>query len=151
MSARQTIDDASGKEVIYQISTLAQGAHYILVVALALALALVVAKATFVTVNPMLKLFCAAIAAILFNRPLRCSYTDRIEDAANQVKIVNALKEKHKRIEYRARLTRKQTLDTLDTQATLVLHTTGKVRLVYGPEQLTEFIHGSVRRGLLIT
>ena len=83
VSARQTIDDASGKEVINQISTVAQGAHYILVVALTLALvALVVAKETFVTVNPMLKLFSAAIAAILFNRPLHCSYTDRTEDAA---------------------------------------------------------------------
>ena len=152
VSARQTIDDTSGKGVINQISTVARGSHPISVVALGLALvALVVGLATFVTVNPMLRLFCAAIPAILFNGPLRCSYTDRIEDAANQVKIVNALKEKHKRIEYRARLTRNQTLETLETQVTLTLHATGKARLDYGPQQLREFIYGSVRRGLFIT
>ena len=111
MSARQTIDDASGKGVINQISTVARGAHFLLVVALAIALvALVLAIATFVTVNPMLRFFWAAIAAILFRGPLRCSYIDCTEDVANQVKVVSALKGKHKRIEYRARLTRNQTL-----------------------------------------
>ena len=120
--------------------------------ALAIALAaLVIAIATFVTVNPMLRLFWAEIAAILFRGPLRCAYTDRTENAANQVKVVSVLKGKHKRIEYRARLTRNQTLETLETQVTLVLHTTGKTRLDYGPQQLTDFSYGSVRRGLLIT
>ena len=84
VSARQTIDDASGKRVINQISTVARGAHPLSFVALAIALvALVVAIATFVTVNPMLRLLWAAIAAILSRGPLRCSYTDRTEDAAN--------------------------------------------------------------------
>ena len=152
LSARQTIDDASGKGVINKISTVARDAHPLSVVALAIALvALVVAIATFVTVNPMLRFLWAAIAAILFHGPLRCSYIDRTEDAANQVKVVSALKGKHKRIEYRARLTRNQTLETLETQVTLVLHTTGKARLDYGLQQLTEFIYGSVRRGLLFT
>ena len=78
VSARQTINDASGKKVINQISTVARGAHPLLVVALAIALvALVVAIATFVTVNPMLRFFWAALAAILFCGPLRCSYIDR--------------------------------------------------------------------------
>ena len=95
MSARQTIDDASGKGIISQIITVARGAHPLSVVALAIALvALVVAIATFVTVNPMLRFLWAAIAAILFRGPLRSSYTDRTEDAANQVKVVNALKGK---------------------------------------------------------
>ena len=120
--------------------------------ALAIALAaLVIAMATFLTVNPMLRLFWAAIAAILFRGPLRCAYTDRTENAAIQVKVVSALKGKHKRIEYRARLTRNQTLETLETQVTLVLHTTGKAHLDYGPQQLTESTYGTVRRGLLIT
>ena len=120
--------------------------------ALAIALvASVVAIATFVTVNPMLRFLWAAIAAILFSGPLRCSYIDRTEDAANQVKVVSALKGKHKRIEYRARLTRNQTLETLETQVTLVIHTTGKARLDYGFQILTEFTYRLVRRGLLIT
>ena len=152
VSARQTIDDAFGKGVMNQISTVARGAHPFSVVALAIALvALVVAIATFVTVNPMLRILWAAIAAILFRGPRRCSYIDRTEDATNQVKVVSALKGKHKRIEYRARLTRNQTMETLDAQVTLVLHTTWKARLDYGPQQLTEFIYRSVRRGLLIT
>ena len=131
---------------------MARGSHPLSVVALAIALvALVVAIATFVTVNSMLRFFWAAIAAILFRGPLRCSYIDRTEDAANQVKVVSALKGKHKRIEYRARLTRNQTVETLETQVTLVLHTNGKAHLDYGPQKLTEFIYGSVRRGLLIT
>ena len=84
MSARQTIDDASGKTVINQISTVARGAHPLSVVALAIALvALVVAIATFVTVNPLLRFLWTAIAAILFRGPLRCSYIDRTEDAEN--------------------------------------------------------------------
>ena len=107
MSTLQTIDDASGNRVINQISTVTRGAYPLSVVALAIALtALVIAIRTFVTVNPMLRLLWAAITAILFRGPLRCSYTDRTEDAANQVKVVSALKGKHKRIEYRARLTR---------------------------------------------
>ena len=130
MSARQTLDDASSKRVINQISTVARGAHPLSVVALA---ALVIAITTFVAVNPMLRLLWAAIAAILFRGPLRCSYTDRTEDSANKVKIVSALKGKHKHIEYRVRLTRNQTMKTLETQVTLILHTTGKARLDYGP------------------
>ena len=56
VSARQTIDDESGKRVINQISTVARGAHPFSVVALAIALIkLVVAIATLVTVNPMLR------------------------------------------------------------------------------------------------
>ena len=138
--------------MINQISTVARGAHPLSVVALAIALAaLVIAIATFVTVNPILRLLLAAIAAILFRGPLRCSYTDRTEEAANQVKVVSALKGKHKRIVYRARLTRNQTLKKLKTQVTLVLHIAEKARFDYGPQQLTEFIYGSVRRGLLIT
>ena len=152
VSTRQTLEDASSKEVINQISTVARGAHPLSVVALVIALAaLVIAIATFVTLNPMLRLLWAAIAAILSRGPLRCSYTDCTEDAANQVKVVSALKGKHKRIEYRARLTRNHTLETLETQVILILHTTGKARFDYGPQQLTEFIYGSVRRGLLIT
>ena len=151
-SARQTLDDASSKGVTNQISIVTKSGHVLSVVALAIALAaLVIAIATFVTVNPKLRLLYAAIAAILFCGQLRCSYTDRTEDAANQVKVVSELKGKHKRIEYRARLTRNQTLETLETQVTLILHTTGKARLDYSPQQLTEFIYGSVRRGLLIT
>ena len=86
--------------MINQIITVAQGAHPLSVVALAIALvALIVAIATFVTINPMLKFLWAAIAAILFRGPLRCSYIDRKENAANQIKVVSALKGKHKRIE----------------------------------------------------
>ena len=152
VSARQTLDDASSKGVINQISTVTRGAHPLAVVALAIALvALVVSIATFLTVNPMLRLMWATIAAILFRGPLRCVYKDTTEDAANQVKVVSALKGKHKRIEYRSRLTRNETLETLETQVTQILHSTGKARLDYGPQQLTEFIYRSVRRGLLIT
>ena len=140
--ARQTIDDAFGKGIINQISTVARGGHPLSVVALAIALvALVVAIATFVTVNPMLRFLWVAIAAIIFRGPICCSYIDRTEDAANQVQVVSALKEKHKRIEYLARLTRNQTLETLETQVTIVLHITGKARLDYGPQQLSEFIY----------
>ena len=99
----------------------------------------------------MLRLMWAAIAAILLRGPLRCVYKDNAEDTANQVKVVSALKGKHMRIEYRARLTRNQTLETLETQVTLILHTTGKARFDYGPQQLPEFSYGSVRRGLFIT
>ena len=96
MSAHQTIDDSSGKGVINKISTVARSAHPVSVVALAIALAaLVLAIATFVTVNPMLRLMWAAIAAILLRGPLRCVYKDNAEDTANQVKVVSALKGKH--------------------------------------------------------
>ena len=79
--------------MINQISTVARGAHPLLLVPLAIALAaFVIAIATFLTVNPMLRLFWAAIAAILFRGPLRCTYTNRTENAANQVKVVCALK-----------------------------------------------------------
>ena len=88
---------------------------------------------------------------MLCRGPLRCAYKDRTGAAPNQVKVVSALKGHHKRIEYRARLTRNQTLETLETQVALVLHTSGKARLDYGPQQITEFIYGSVRRALLIT
>ena len=125
VSARQTLDDASSKGVIDQISTVSRGAHPLSVVALAIALvALVVAIATFVTVNPMLRLMWTVIAAILCSGPLCCVYKDSTKDAVNQVKVVSALQGKHKRIEYRARLTRNQTLKTLEAQVTLVLHTT---------------------------
>ena len=146
------MDDTSSNEVINQISTVARGAHPLSVVALAIALAaLVIAIATFVAVNSMYRLLWAAVETIFFCGTLLCFYTDRPEDATNQVKVVSALKGKHKRIEYRARLTRSHTLETLDTQVTLILHATGKAHLDFGPHQLTEYIYRSVRRGLFIT
>ena len=91
------------------------------------------------------------MAAVLFCGPLSCTYTDYIEDAANQGKLVSALNEKHKRVEDRPHLTRNQTLETLETQVSLILHTTVITSLDYGPQQITEITYGSVRRGLLIT
>ena len=64
---------------------------------------------------------------------------------------MSALKGKHKRVEYRARITRNQTLETLETQVTLILHTTGMARFDYNLQQITEFIYGYVQCGLLIT
>ena len=96
VSARQSLSDKSNKGVINQISTMSQNAHPRTVVALAIALvALAVAIVSFVLVNPMLRLFWAAMTDVLFCGPLRCTYTDHIEDAANQVKLVSALIEKH--------------------------------------------------------
>ena len=93
MSARQTLDYASSKGVINQIITVARGDNPLSVVALAIALAaLVFAIATFVNVNPMLRLLLATIAAILSCGPLRCLYIYRTEDVANQVKVLSALK-----------------------------------------------------------
>ena len=67
VTARQTIDDASSKGLLNQICTVARGAHPLSVVALAIALAaLIIAIATFIIVNPMLRLLWAAIAAISF-------------------------------------------------------------------------------------
>ena len=130
---------------------MSRGVHPLLVVALAVALiALAVAIATFVSKNFMLRLFWAAMETVLFRGPLRYTYTDHIKDAANQIKVVTALRGKHKRIELCARLTRNRTLETLETQVALILHTTGLARLNYGPQQITEFTYGSVRRGLLI-
>ena len=72
---------------------MARNAHPLLVVALAIALvALVVYIATIVTFNPMLRLSWAAMADILFCRPLRCAYKHRTNIAANQVKVVSTLK-----------------------------------------------------------
>ena len=76
---------------------------------------------------------------------------DRTEEVFNQVKLVTALNEKHKRIEYRLRLTRNQTLETLETQVSLMLHTTGITSLDYGPQQITEITYESLLSGLLIT
>ena len=126
--------------------------HPLTVVALAIVVvALDVTIVSFVSVNPMLRLFWATMAAVLFLVPLRCTYTDYIDDAANQVKVVSALRGKHKRIEYRACLMRNQTLEALDTQVTLILQNTGMARLDYGPRQIAEFTYGLMRRGLLIT
>ena len=57
VSAHQSsIGDVSGKNAINQMSTVARGSHPLSVVALAIAfVALVVAIASFVTVNPMLR------------------------------------------------------------------------------------------------
>ena len=120
--------------------------------ALAIALvALVVAITTFKSLNHMLRLFYAAITAVLLRGPLRCAYINSTENVANQVNFVSALKGKHKRVEYRARITRNQTLKTLETQVTLILHTTGKARLDYCLQQIAEFTYKSLRSGLLIT
>ena len=96
-------------------------------------------------------MFWAAIAAFLSRGPLQSAYTDRTEVAASQVKIVSALKGKHTSVEYHACLTRNQTLETLMTQVTLILHTTGMARLDYDLQQICEFTYLSVQRGLLIT
>ena len=53
------------------------------------------------------------------------------EDSANQVKVVSALKRKHKRVEYRARLTRNNILEALKTQVILILHTIKMARFDY--------------------
>ena len=76
---------------------------------------------------------------------------DRTEDVANLIKVVSALKGKHKRVEYRFRLTLNQTFETLETQVTLIIHTTRIPRFDYGPQQITVLTYQSVRRGLLIT
>ena len=76
--ASQYLDDATGKEVINQISTVSRGAHLLSVVTLAIALfALVGAIATFITVILMLRLLWSVVAAIIFRGPLRCTYIDR--------------------------------------------------------------------------
>ena len=98
----------------------------------------------------MLSLLWAATAAVLFCGLLRCSYTDRTENVANQVTVVSALMGKQKCVNYRACLTRNHTLEPLETQVTIILHTTEMARLEYGPKQITEFTYGSVRRKLLI-
>ena len=135
VSARQSLEVESNKGVINQISTVSRGAHPLSVVALAIALAaLVIAIATFVTVNPMLRLVWAAISAVIFRNPLRCFYAERKEMGSNQYKIVSALEGHHKRIEYRARLARRQTLEAMDTQVAIVLHSSGKSRLDYGQQ-----------------
>ena len=115
--------------------------------ALAIALAaLAIAIATFETVNSMLRLLWAAIAAVLFRGPLRSAYTYQSEYASNQVKVLSAIKGKHKRVKYRACLARNQTLETLGTQVTMVLHTSGKARLDYGLQKITDFTYGSGRQ-----
>ena len=63
----------------------------------------------------MLRLVWAAISAIIFRGPLRCLDSERTKMGFNQSKVVSALKGNHKRIEYRARLARNQTLEALDT------------------------------------
>ena len=152
VSARQLLHDKFNKTVINKISTVLQCAHPIRVVTLAIVLvALAVTLVLFVSLNPMLKLFMVTMAAVLFLGPLRCTYTDYIDDAANQVKVASALRGKHKRIEYRARLMRNQALETLETQVTLILQNTIMARLDYGQQQITELTYGLMRRGLLIT
>ena len=152
MTALQSLSDNSYKEVINQISKVSRSAHHLTVMALAVAsVALAVAITSFVSVNPMLILFWTLMETVFCRGQLRCIYTNHIEDAANQVKVVRGLKAKHKRIEYHAPLTRNQNLETLKTQVTLILHTTGMARLDYGPQQIIEFTYGSVRGGLLIT
>ena len=152
VSARQSLSNESNKQIINHISTVSQGLHSHSVVALIIALvALVVAIATVVSVKPKLRVFWATMAAFLLRGPLQCAYTDRTEDAANQVKVVSALKGKHTRVEYHACQTRNQTLETLETQVTLILHISGMARFDYGPQQICEFTYGSVQRGLLIT
>jgi hypothetical protein len=152
VSARQTLDYETNKGVINQISTVSQGAHPLSVVALAIALvALIIAIATFVTVHPMIRLVWAATVALIKRGPLLCAYNKENDTSSNSVEVITALKGKHKRIEYRARLTRNNTLEPLETQVTLVLHTSGKARLDYGAQQITEFVYGPMRRGILIT
>ena len=152
VSARQLLHDKSNKTVINKISTVLQCAHPLRVVTLAIVLvALVVTLVLFVSLNSMLKLFWVTMAAVLFLGPLRCTYTDYIDDSTNQVKVISALRGKHKRIEYRARLMRNQTLETLETQVTLILQNTRMALLDYGPQQITELTYGLMRRGLLIT
>ena len=152
VSARQTLDYESNKGVINQISTVSQGAHPLSVVALAIALvAVIIAIATFVSVHPMLRLMWEATMAVLKRSPLLCAFSKLTESAQPELQVITALKGKHKRIEYRARLARNNTLETLDSLVTLVLHTSGKARLDYGPQQITEFVYGPMRRGILIT
>ena len=111
VSARQTLDYESNKGVINQISTVSQGAHPLSVVALAIALvAVIIAIATFVSVHPMLRLVWEATMAVLKRSPLLCAFTKITESAQPELQVITALKGKHKRIEYRARLTRNNTL-----------------------------------------
>ena len=151
VSARQLLNDKSNKTIINQISMVSQCAHPLTVVALAIVLvALFVTIASFVSVNPMLKLFWVTITAVLFLGSLRCNYTKYIDDAANQVEVVSALRGKHKHIEYRACLMQNQTLEMLETQVIIIIQNTGMARLDYGPQQITEFTYGLMRQGLFI-
>ena len=63
----------------------------------------------------MLRLFRAAMAAVLFCEVQQCAYTNRTKDAANQFKVVDQLIEKHERVKFCARLTRIKTIETLET------------------------------------
>ena len=54
-------------------------------------------------------------------------------------------------MEHRARLMRNLTLETLETEITLIQHTNKMASLDYGPQQIIEFIYRSLRRGLLIS
>ena len=152
VSPSKSLSDKFNNEVINQISTESRGFHRLSVVKLARALVvLVVAISTFVSVNPILRLFRAATAAKLLCKPQRYAYTDCTEAAADHVKVVSAIKRKQKREKYRASHTRNQTLETLETQITLIPQTTKMASRDYNPQQITKFTYKSLRRRLLIT
>ena len=61
----------------------------------------------------MLRLFWVVIAFDLLRISLRGAYSDRTEDAANQITVKGELIIKQKRVEYSNRLTRNQAVKSL--------------------------------------
>ena len=64
---------------------------------------------------------------------------------------MSALKGQHKRVEYRACKTRNQTLETLETQVSMIENTIGKACFDYGLQQITDFNYKFLRFRLFIT
>ena len=156
VSARRPGGYESQTGIVGKINGVARGAHPMAVIALSCALvALTVSGLTLLTAHPVLKMIFATCSAALRRAPILCAYpaqpsTNNEKQTISGLRVVSAWEGGHKRIEYRARLARANTLEPLDTRVEVILHTSGKARLDYGPQRITEFVYGIHRRELLL-
>jgi hypothetical protein len=100
--------------------------------------------------RPIWRLLFSGCSNALKCHPLLCVY-NKFKEGSSALHVVSAWKGHHTRTEYRARLARPGTLEPMDTRVLLVLHTSGKASISFGPQSVTEFVYGKLHRELLLT
>ena len=127
------------------------------IIALACALlSLAISVISIITRHSIWRLLLTVIKSACRCNSILCAFkTPTNKSNANitgdDTKITFAWQARHTKIEYRARLVRPESSDALDSRVLLTLHTSGKAKIDYGLQRITEFVYGTHRRELLLT
>ena len=157
LAARQAWDGSVQNGFTGSINYVSRGAHPFSIIALSFSLvSLLVASFGLLCQTTLWKVIIKSSCALVRRNPLLYAVGNRrtnITGTGTEANpgVVLALKGSHTRIEYYGQLVNHSRNSTVGTPITLILHSSGKAKLDYGPQKITQFLYGKHYRELLLT